>query len=311
MKAKLLAVTLISAFALSACGGGGGDSIAVNEPVSDNKPVNNEKPFTLQRSHVAWYVPANPNPPDSIVMINGKMIPLNFDVEAPEIVVWKNDSEDECYYKGHFVDYWDSSSNPNIISKEENDDFILLSGTDSLNDEDVVLYGQTKGVRGTAYARYGLRQISLFNDDTGKFFGEQNSLFYTGQPTTDMPKTGTATYLGNAVAYDMVHYNDQITQLYKENGQMTFAPYTGRSEFQVDFTNKKLTGSLNNLNRDEMPAKKAVSIDATIKANTFQGTANKTGYAEGKFYGPKAQNLAGAFHDKSQNLHGVFGANKQ
>ncbi|MBR2250876.1 MAG: transferrin-binding protein-like solute binding protein, partial [Neisseriaceae bacterium] len=35
------------------------------------------------------------------------------------------------------------------------------------------------------------------------------------------------------------------------------------------------------------------------------------GTAEGKFYGPKAQNLAGAFNDKSQNLQGVFGANKQ
>ncbi|MBR7059578.1 MAG: transferrin-binding protein-like solute binding protein [Neisseriaceae bacterium] len=116
-----------------------------------------------------------------------------------------------------------------------------------------------------------------------------------------MPKTGIATYQGYVLGFNPVEANLNI-----DGG----GEYYDLSEFNVDFANKQLTGTLDNW-KSKSSKPNAINIKAKIRANTFQGTANKTGYAEGKFYGPAAQNLAGAFEDKNQNLHGVFGANKQ
>ena len=120
-------------------------------------------------------------------------------------------------------------------------------------------------------------------------------------------KLGTnVTYKGYAMAVDI---NQQAQAI--QNKQEPNAFYYGQSTFNVDFANKKMTGTLNDWQfKGSVTAKNKVEISADIRANTFKGTAN-TGTAEGKFYGPKAQNLAGAFNDKSQNLQGVFGANKQ
>ena len=158
----------------------------------------------------------------------------------------------------------------------------------------------TQGANGVAYARYGW------------YRGEnpaEVTFFYQGNATPDMPTTGTnVTYKGYAMATDMAQ-NAQAIQ----NKQEPNAFYYGQSTFNVDFANKKMTGTLNDwkVKDGSNAAKNKVDIAADIKANTFKGTANSTGTAEGKFYGPKAQNLAGAFNDKSQNLQGVFGANKQ
>ena len=152
--------------------------------------------------------------------------------------------------------------------------------------------------RGTAYARYGL-----------VYSGKSSTLsaFYQGKPTeiNNMPPTGSATYKGYAIAVDTAEMNKF------EQGESDYGEKYGLSEFTADFKNKKLTGTLSNWQNKATTQPKTVNISADIRANTFKGTANKTGSAEGKFYGPKAQNLAGAFNDKSQNLQGVFGANKQ
>ncbi|MBR5940388.1 MAG: transferrin-binding protein-like solute binding protein, partial [Neisseriaceae bacterium] len=154
--------------------------------------------------------------------------------------------------------------------------------------------------RGTAYARYGYT-VDLKNATTA-----QVKLFYQGNPTpiNEMPTKGTATYQGFAIAID-----PNKTVATSGEGDSFY----GLSEFNADFANKKLTGTLNDWRNKhaETSALKEVKIAAEIRANTFKGTANGTGTAEGKFYGTKAQNLAGAFNDKTQNLQGVFGANKQ
>ena len=152
--------------------------------------------------------------------------------------------------------------------------------------------------RGTAYAKYGF----TIDYKTGNF-----NLFYQGKPTpvAEVPTTGKATYQGYAFALDPVEYNKHITQ------ERDYGEWKGVSEFTADFDKKTLTGTLRGWHSSSQTDPKAVQINAKIQANTFQGTANGTGTAEGKFYGANAQNLAGAFNDKSQNLQGVFGANKQ
>ena len=139
--------------------------------------------------------------------------------------------------------------------------------------------------------------------------------FYQGIPTeiNDMPTTGIVTYNGEATILDNNVSCDGCSRLALTN--ISGKTLTSRATFSADFANKKLTGTINeNFSKMGFSTSnqyKPINIDATIKANTFKGTANTTGTVEGKFYGPKAQNIAGAFNDKSQNLQGVFGATKQ
>lgn len=137
--------------------------------------------------------------------------------------------------------------------------------------------GGNKGTSGTAYARYGIALDKVSRIGT---------VFYQGIPTSNMPTTGTATYQGYAIAFAP-----------KANG---FA--IGESSFNVNFAKKTLTGTLSNWDNNV----KNISISSTITGNTFKGSNN-----QGKFYGSDAQNMAGSFADKNQNLQGVFGANKQ
>ena len=156
--------------------------------------------------------------------------------------------------------------------------------------------------RGTSYAHYGW----LVDYKT-----QELKLFYQGQTTAknEIPITGNATYQGYALAINPDKFSKGITNESLQGGELY-----GLSQFDVDFANKTVKGKLNDW-QSESGAKlgnvRDVNIDAKIQANTFLGTANSNGYVEGSFYGSNAQNLAGAFEDKSQDLHGVFGANKQ
>ena len=305
MKAKLLAVSLISAFALSACGGGG-SSVSVNES------VNNEKPFELKQQAVTYI---SQNEHDNEGRYDTEYVPLFLNTE-PVLGTVNEDNIKQSDYDKWTENDDNIATDINIAGRS----FTIVSNNTQTTDTGIttgvkenLIFAPTKGSRGTAYARYGKNIVTFFDIDGSAT--ERRTLTYFGQATADMPKTGIATYLGYAMAEDMLHYNEQIKNLH-QNGQLMYSPYYGLSEFKVDFTNKKLTGTLNDWKvnstfASDMPAKKAVNIDAKIQANTFKGTANGSGTAEGKFYGPKAQNLAGAFNDKSQNLQGVFGANKQ
>ena len=147
---------------------------------------------------------------------------------------------------------------------------------DTMNNQRVT--GPIEGQTGTAYARYGF----IMDKTTG-----MTTLFYQGIPTTNMPTNETkVSYKGHAIAFLPEKY----------------AYDTGTAEFQVNFKEKNLTGTLSNW----VGTTSDIAINATITGNTFKGTNN-----QGKFYGTNAQNLAGSFADKNQKVQGVFGANKQ
>ena len=294
MKAKLLALAVISAFALSACASGGNDS----KPKVDNttKPAQNsgdnnggttgggststETPFTMKQQ-VATF---------KQTIKNGEPVSMT---NTPTYSTSNGDGDNfkKITVNGYTFTMLDTSGNAAL------DEDRTLVGQDNNYGEYQVIPNINN--RGTAYAKYGY----TIDYKTSNF-----NLFYQGKPTpvAEVPTTGKATYQGYAFALDPVERNKHITQKERDYGE-----WKGVSEFTVDFDKKTLTGTLSGWHSSSQPQPKAVQINAKIQANTFQGTANKTGYAEGKFYGPKAQNLAGAFNDKSQNLQGVFGGNKQ
>ena len=303
MKTKLLAMAMISAFALSACGGGSDSSPKIDNTTNKQNNKKDDKkdttkpdtpkpdtPYTMQQQSASYTFDTNGvGDPIKLVSATPKYETHNGDganyktmVIAGKTITFKDtrgngQAEDEHVRRVRaeenaatgFWEYVIAPSNPNITT------------------------------RGTAYARYGYTIVESNNT-------AQVKLFYQGNPTptNEMPTTGGATYKGFAIAIDP---NKTIAT----NGEGD--SFYGLSELNADFANKKLTGILNdwqNKHSDKVALKK-VQIEADIRANTFKGTANGTGTAEGKFYGANAQNLAGAFNDKSQNLQGVFGANKQ
>ncbi|WP_191963626.1 transferrin-binding protein-like solute binding protein [Neisseria zalophi] len=97
------------------------------------------------------------------------------------------------------------------------------------------------------------------------------------------------------------------------------------SEFEVDFANKTLSGSLyknHRLKRDEEQEQtKRYSIKANLAGNRFRGEAlaenhsdlyfGKDADLEGGFFGPNAEELAGKFLAKDNSLFGVFGAQRE
>ncbi|MBR7059178.1 MAG: transferrin-binding protein-like solute binding protein [Neisseriaceae bacterium] len=137
-----------------------------------------------------------------------------------------------------------------------------------------------------AYARYGF----IMNQEKGYAVS-----FYQGVPTdkAQMP-TQTAQYDGHAFAFRPA------------DGSL----FEGKANIKADFANKSLNGTLSDwkekvtdIGSKNIP--KSVSISANIKDNTFLGNNN-----QGMFYGPNADNIAGAFADKSQGIQGTFGGHK-
>ena len=110
-----------------------------------------------------------------------------------------------------------------------------------------------------------------------------------------MPKSGIATYRGNASRYDNVSGN--VTNI-------------GTSTLYADFGRKKISGELaiNGIRRD-------ISLkEADIRGNGFAGKATAgednilfrtvEGRYEGKFYGPKAEEVAGKATFQGQAIVG-------
>lgn len=117
-------------------------------------------------------------------------------------------------------------------------------------------------------------------------------VFYDGLETSvsDMPTTGKATYVGN------------ITRLDNNSAKVI---NIGKSELTADFESKTIHGKLTTDNRWlKLNFPRNISLEPTkIMGNSFNGTAiaeanlvapiSRTGKYEGKFYGPKAEEVAG------------------
>lgn len=126
---------------------------------------------------------------------------------------------------------------------------------------------------------------------------QDDILFYNGYPTTSMPSSGVASYVGDSI----------ITA---DTDKLPDEDYVkGSSSFTADFGNKKLAGTISAANID------VVKIDANISGNGFSGTAksdllNSQGTAEGKFYGENAKELGGLVKANDNSWGAAFAAKK-
>lgn len=118
---------------------------------------------------------------------------------------------------------------------------------------------------------------------------EAYKVFYRGNNTTfdNIPQTGSARYVGKAIITDGNTLNTNID-----------------AQFQADFDNKKLTGVLSE------NGKSVVDINAHISGAVFHSPQNSPVETQGSFFGEKASELGGVFHENTTGKYGAFGAKR-
>ncbi|EOF9402304.1 TPA: transferrin-binding protein-like solute binding protein [Neisseria gonorrhoeae] len=167
------------------------------------------------------------------------------------------------------------------------------------------------------YLKYGL--LTRKNSESAMQAGESSSrtavqtaqgaqsMFLQGERTDEkeIPKDGNVVYLGTWYGHIAINGTSWTREAFnQENGN--------RAKFDVNFKDKKITGTLTAANRQEA----TFTIDAMIEGNGFKGTAktgdggfapdqnNSTGThkvhiaeakVQGGFYGPNAEELGGWF----------------
>ena len=129
----------------------------------------------------------------------------------------------------------------------------------------------------------------------------ERDIFYFGSetPESSIPKSGIVTYKGNASRYDNV--TAQVKNI-------------GTTELIADFENKKIKGELT---IDGFLRRNISLKEADIQGNGFKGVAGENhilktrkGEYEGKFYGPRAEEVAGkaTFSEELKALNTSFSA---
>lgn len=262
-------LTTLSAFAISACGSSGGGSD--NSLTSANNQVQN------QSSNNQTQLPTQPSQPQVASGTGGVLVISGFDNNAKV----KRETLNDYNTTSINVDGINVTiALPNIYPGSSNG-WSMGSTNDSYIE--------------TCCGRYSDMRFGAASSISAN---ANDYLFYNGNPTENMPKSGSASYTGQSII------SANIPTLADEDY------YTGTSKFNVDFGNKTLNGSLDIANIQP------VNVNATISGNSFAGTANSASLpsaarVEGKFYGNAAKELAGLAQSNDNSWGVAFGAQKQ
>ena len=124
-------------------------------------------------------------------------------------------------------------------------------------------------------------------------------LAYGINPTTNMPTTGQATYVGNGV------------HGYASNGEGIDTYHLSNAKFNVNFADKSLEGSITPANNKPFGSVNEVKLSAKIDGNQFSGKTAEGTETGGRFYGFGASELSGSYVNPKATQIGVFGAQKQ
>ncbi|MDO9747948.1 transferrin-binding protein-like solute binding protein [Glaesserella parasuis] len=217
-----------------------------------------------------------------------------------------------------------------------------ISNPEAITDEDLNKIPNHDIITGVANKYYGW-VVDKTADKTMKYVRsgyaidvyhsgtrDKGYVFYKGiTPSKELPQGPVLTYRGE---WDFT--SDANLDAKRPNSNPEFYGYglgqrmaatsadakgrTYTSEFEVDFSTKKLTGKLNSKTANAGSLER-YSIEAELKGNRFRGKAiakdasdailgKSSDYLEGGFYGPKAEELAGKFITNDKSLFAVFSA---
>lgn len=124
-------------------------------------------------------------------------------------------------------------------------------------------------------------------------------------PVENVPTLGSPSYKGQHI---LVVENSKEAQ---QETKTKYSSFRGEALFDVDFANKKITGSLELPKAENQTEKAYLPISADIKGNTFEKEAFFDGsYVKGKFYGENASEMAGVYQQRDK-FSSAFGAKKE
>ena len=287
-------VTVLAALVLSACGSSGGNSNTVppvNNQVQQTPTKNPEVQPKPQTEISPTTTPNNQSQPTKVNIPANNVVQPNPQTgrETGAVLVASGRGDKASMHRVEMNNYTPKMSSINVEGTDVDIGIRGLTAKHWLN----VLKEKKKRRFDVCCGIYSDMRFGSNSDLIDK---SHIYFFYNGNPTNDMPTTGTASYVGHAITSVDLNPLDHRDL------------YQGDSQFNVDFGNKTLNGALDirNFHAD---------INATIAGNYFNGTANSSlassARVEGKFYGPQAKELAGFVQANDNSWGAAFGAEKQ
>ena len=273
--------TALAALVLSACGssGGGSDDQDVSAPSSQTEQ---SQPSTAA-NNTQQPTTSSSQPTSPSTTPNQVLTAKNIGFVIPKV---KGAEVEIAYPKAEAVDL-------DVLNVEGKSFNIVPTGWAASEVLKITSNNVTRLVSGTKYknVRWGLISQEGLNN--------HYLLAYGINPTTNMPATGQATYVGNGV------------HSYASNGGGIDTYHLSNAKFNVNFADKSLEGSITPADNEPFGNVDEIKLSAKIDGNQFSGKTAEGTETGGRFYGFGASELSGSYVNPKATQIGVFGAQKQ
>ena len=273
--------TALAALVLSACGssGGGSDDQDVSAPSNQTEQ---SQPSTAA-NNTQQPITSSSQPTSPSTTPNQVLTAKNIGFVIPKV---KGAEVEIAYPKAEAVDL-------DVLNVEGKSFNIVPTGWAASEVLKITSNNVTRLVSGTKYknVRWGLISQEGLNN--------HYLLAYGINPTTNMPATGQATYVGNGV------------HSYASNGGGIDTYHLSNAKFNVNFADKSLEGSITPADNEPFGNVDEIKLSAKIDGNQFSGKTAEGTETGGRFYGFGASELSGSYVNPKATQIGVFGAQKQ
>ena len=273
--------TALAALVLSACSSSGGGSDDQDVSAPSNQTEQSQPSTAANNTQQPTTSSSQPTSPTTTP--NQVLTAKNIGFVIPKV---KGAEVEIAYPKAEAVDL-------DVLNVEGKSFNIVPTGWAASEVLEITSNNVTRLVSGTKYknVRWGLISQEGLNN--------HYLLAYGINPTTNMPATGQATYVGNGV------------HSYASNGEGIDTYHLSNAKFNVNFADKSLEGSITPANNKPFGSVNEVKLSAKIDGNQFSGKTAEGTETGGRFYGFGASELSGSYVNPKATQIGVFGAQKQ
>ena len=273
--------TALAALVLSACGSSGGGSDDQDVSAPSNQTEQSQPSTAANNTQQPTTSSSQPTSPSTTP--NQVLTAKNIGFVIPKV---KGGEIEIAYPKAEAVDL-------DVLNVEGKSFNIVPTGWAPTEVLKITSNNVTRLVSGTKYknVRWGLISQEGLNN--------HYLLAYGINPTTNMPATGQATYVGNGV------------HSYASNGGGIDTYHLSNAKFNVNFADKSLEGSITPADNEPFGNVDEIKLSAKIDGNQFSGKTAEGTETGGRFYGFGASELSGSYVNPKATQIGVFGAQKQ